>query len=62
MDVTELSAVKDFTLISNQDEHIDTGSDNGHLPTPIVVVVDDVQKQELLVCSSLSIANLLFIN
>lgn len=48
MDVTESGAVKDFTPVQNPNQHIDTGFDNGHTPTP---VVDAVQGQEQLVCS-----------
>lgn len=47
MDVTESGAVKDFTPISNPDEHNDAHFDVGHLQTP--AIVEDVQGKELLV-------------
>lgn len=48
MDVIESDAVKEFTPISNPDEHNDDHFDDSHLQTP--AIVDTVQGQELLVC------------
>ncbi|XP_055313175.1 serine-rich adhesin for platelets-like isoform X2 [Sitodiplosis mosellana] len=45
MDVTESGGVKEFTPISNPDEHNDAGSDDDHVSTP---VVDAVQEQQQL--------------
>lgn len=46
MAVTETDDVNKFKPISNPDEHLNAGSDDGHIPT---AVVDVVQGQELLV-------------